>query len=225
MDLAHAGAEATREISQRRIDLMIPVIKGWLTEIGIEVTSLGIQVHGGMGYVEETGAAHICVMSVSRRFTRGPTDSAADLLNRKLGRDGGATMEAMHAEIREVATALQSHANPKLTSIGGHLSAALADHVQTTQRLLATLADDRFAAMGGSFDYMMQTGYLFGGWQPARGALVASELASQGDRVQFCERKINTALFCGPAATQSKRSCGRDRCIRGESCSIFFGWF
>ena len=57
MDLAHAGPEETREASQRRIDLMIPVIKGWLTELGMEVTSLGVQVHGGMGYVEETGAA------------------------------------------------------------------------------------------------------------------------------------------------------------------------
>ena len=135
-------------------------------------------------------------------------------------------MEAMHAEIREVVTALQSHANPKLTSIGGHLSAALADHVQTTQRLLATLADDRFAAMGGSFDYMMQTGYLFGGWQLARGALVASELVSRGDRVQFCERKINTALFYADRLLPRASAHARAIVAPGESLAAFsLDWF
>ena len=227
MDLAHAGAEATREISQRRIDLMIPVIKGWLTEIGIEVTSLGIQIHGGMGYVEETGAAqYLRDVRITPIYEGTNGIQAADLLNRKLGRDGGATMEAMHAEIREVATALQSHANPKLISIGGHLSAALADHVQTTQHLLATLADDRFAAMGGSFDYMMQTGYLFGGWQLARGALVASELASQGDRVQFCERKINTALFYADRLLPRASAHAGAIAASGESLAAFsLDWF
>ena len=89
---------------------MIPVIKGWLTEIGIEVTSLGIQVHGGMGYVEETGAAqYLRDVRITPIYEGTNGIQAADLLNRKLGRDGGATMEAMHAEIREVATALQSH--------------------------------------------------------------------------------------------------------------------
>ena len=79
--------------------------------------------------------------------------------------------------------------------MGDQLVEALADHVATTQKLLATLAEDRFSALGGSFDYMMQTGYLFGGWQLARGALVAAALSAAGDRVMFCDRKVGTAQF------------------------------
>ena len=73
--------------------------------------------------------------------------------------------------------------------------AALADHVATTTHLLAALPEDRFAALGGSFDYMMQTGYLFGGWQLARGAQVAASIAERGQRVDFCQRKMATARF------------------------------
>ena len=196
MDLAHAGPEETREASQRRIDLMIPVIKGWLTELGMEVTSLGVQVHGGMGYVEETGAAqYLRDVRITPIYEGTNGIQAADLLNRKLGRDGGATMEAMQAEIREVAATLQGHSDARLHTIGARLAESLADHVETTQRLLATLGDDRFTALGGSFDYMMQTGYLFGGWQLARGALVAANLSASGERVVFCDRKVNTAQF------------------------------
>ena len=149
MDLAHAGSEETREASQRRIDLMIPVIKGWLTELGMEVTSLGVQVHGGMGYVEETGAAqYLRDVRITPIYEGTNGIQAADLLNRKLGRDGGATMEAMQAEIREVAATLQGHSDAQLHTIGARLAESLADHVETTQRLLATLGDDRFTALG-----------------------------------------------------------------------------
>ena len=135
MDLAHAGPEETREASQRRIDLMIPVIKGWLTELGMEVTSLGVQVHGGMGYVEETGAAqYLRDVRITPIYEGTNGIQAADLLNRKLGRDGGATMEAMQAEIREVAAKLQGHSDARLHSIGARLAESLADHVETTQR-------------------------------------------------------------------------------------------
>ena len=119
MDLAHAGPEATRESSQRRIDLMIPVIKGWLTELGMEVTSLGVQVHGGMGYVEETGAAqYLRDVRITPIYEGTNGIQAADLLNRKLGRDGGATMEAMQAEIREVADGSGSPRRPAAQRYG-----------------------------------------------------------------------------------------------------------
>ena len=227
MDLAHAGPEETREASQRRIDLMIPVIKGWLTELGMEVTSLGVQVHGGMGYVEETGAAqYLRDVRITPIYEGTNGIQAADLLNRKLGRDGGATMEAMQAEIREVAATLQGNSDARLHTIGARLAESLADHVETTQRLLATLGDDRFTALGGSFDYMMQTGYLFGGWQLARGALVAANLSAGGERVVFCERKVNTAQFYMERLLP--RACAHAGAIDapGESLSAFsYDWF
>ena len=196
MDLAHAGADGAREASQRRIDLMIPVIKGWLTELGMEVTSLGVQIHGGMGYVEETGAAqYLRDVRITPIYEGTNGIQAADLINRKVGRDGGATMEAMQAEISEVVARLRDHADRRLQTMGECLALALAEQVATTQRLLQALSDDRFTALGGSFDYMMQTGYLFGGWQLSRGALVAADLIAAGERVLFCDRKINTALF------------------------------
>ena len=198
MDLAHAGPENTREASQRRIDLMIPVIKGWLTELGMEVTSLGVQIHGGMGYVEETGAAQFLRdVRITSIYEGTNGIQAADLLNRKLGRDGGATMEAVQAAIAEVAETLTGHANAQLQRLGNALKRALADHVATSQYLLAALNDDRFEALGGSFDYLMQTGYLFGGWQLGQSALVAAAKIEAGEVSPFYERKIGTAAFYG----------------------------
>jgi len=227
MDLAHAGPEGTREASQRRIDLMIPVIKGWLTELGMEVTSLGVQVHGGMGYVEETGAAqYLRDVRITPIYEGTNGIQAADLLNRKLGRDGGATMEAMQSEIRDVVNALIAHDDAALNTMGAQLNEALAEHAATTQALLATLADDRFSALGGSFDYMMQTGYLFGGWQLARSALVAAALSAAGDRVMFCDRKISTARFYMERLLPRARSHAGAIAASGASLTDFaLDWF
>ena len=222
MDLAHAGPVETREASQRRIDLMIPVIKGWLTELGIEVTSLGVQVHGGMGYVEETGAAqYLRDVRITPIYEGTNGIQAADLLNRKLGRDNGAAMEAVQTEIRSLATLLQRDADSRLAAIGECLDGALADHVSATQRLLAILPEDRFAALGGSFDYMMQTGYLFGGWQLARGAQVATKIAAAGDRVTFCERKVATALFYMERLLPRARAHAGAIAVSGDSLTHF----
>ena len=196
MDLAHAGPENERASQQRRIDLMIPVIKGWLTELGLEVSSLGVQVHGGMGYVEETGAAqYLRDVRITSIYEGTNGIQAADLLNRKLGRDGGAAMAAVQSEISTLATRLAGHGNTTLARMGACLQQALADHIQSTQALLAALQQDRFSALSGSFDYLMQTGYVFGGWQLARSALVADTLLASGDRTTFCERKLTTAAF------------------------------
>lgn len=198
MDLAHYGPEAGRTQAQRRIDLMIPVIKGWSTEVGQEVTSLGVQVHGGMGYVEETGAAqYFRDVRITSIYEGTNGIQAADLLNRKVGRDGGATMEAVQAEIRTTCQSLSASSNPRLQSLGHALSNALADHVETTQHLLAALKEASFEAFGGSFDYLMQTGYLFGGWAMGVSALVAAEKLAAEQTSEFYARKIGTASFYG----------------------------
>ena len=198
MDLAHYGPEDDRPAQQRRIDLMIPVIKGWCTEIGCELTSLGVQVHGGMGYVEETGAAQFMRdVRITPIYEGTNGIQAADLINRKVARDGGATMEAVQAEIRATADALAASEHESMRTLGAALQRALADHVSTTQFLLSTLGDNRFDALGGSFDYLMQTGYLFGGWQLGRSALVAAEKLAGDAGSEFAERKIATAAFYG----------------------------
>ena len=98
--------------------------------------------------------------------------------------------------------------------------------METTQRLLATLGDDRFTALGGSFDYMMQTGYLFGGWQLARGALVAANLSASGERAVFSERKVNTTQFYMERLLPRARAHAGAIDAPGESLSAFsYDWF
>ena len=196
MDLAHRGPEEQRAQQQARVDLMIPVIKGWLTEVAQEVTSLGVQVHGGMGYVEETGAAqYLRDVRITPIYEGTNGIQAADLVSRKLGRDGGSTMEAVLQEVRETVSRLRATDDERMSGIANALEAALADQERATQVVLQALASDGNAAMGASFEYMMQTGYLFGGWHLGRSALKALERLRGGSDNRFYEAKIGTALY------------------------------
>ena len=196
LDLAHRGPQEGRAQLQSRIDLMIPVIKGWLTEVTQELTSLGVQVHGGMGYVEETGAAQYLRDGRITPIYEGTSGiQAADLVARKLGRDGGATMEATLQEVRETVAQLGALDDARMTAISQALASALAELEASTQSVLQAMADDMSIALGASFDYMMQTGYLFGGWQLARSAQVALKRVQEGSDNPFYEQKIATALF------------------------------
>jgi alkylation response protein AidB-like acyl-CoA dehydrogenase len=195
MDLAHFGAADERPQQQARIDLMIPMIKGWMTEAGIEVASLGMQVHGGMGYIEETGAAQYWRDARIAPIYEGTNGiQAADLVGRKLGRDGGATMEAVTAELGQTAARLAA-AGGDLALIGRALAAAAADHARCTKAVLDMLGTAPEAARAAAFDYMMQTGYLFGGWQLARAAEVAQQRLADGADDPFLQRKVATARF------------------------------
>jgi hypothetical protein len=196
MDLAHSGPESEKALAQARIDLMIPVIKGWLTTFGEEITSLGVQVHGGMGYVEETGAAqYFRDVRITSIYEGTNGIQAADLVNRKLGRDGGATMELVQTEIAETVADLMASDNDVLKGMGQALKVALAAQVRATEWLLQQLRSNKPAALGGSFEYMMMTGYLFGGWQLVRGALVAQRAIALGSDREFYRHKLATAEF------------------------------
>ncbi|MEQ8801974.1 MAG: acyl-CoA dehydrogenase, partial [Haliea sp.] len=196
MDLAHRGPEDDRARQQFRIDLMIPVIKGWLTEVGQELTSLGLQVHGGMGYIEETGAAqYLRDVRITSIYEGTNGIQAADLVSRKLGRDQGGAMHDALAQVANTVAELKQHEAGDLQQIGAALERALADTEEATGQVLEALAADPAVALGASFDYLMQCGYLFGGWQLARSALLAStRLAADADN-DFYPRKIATARF------------------------------
>ena len=196
MDLSHGAPAQERGAWKARLDLMIPVIKGWMTEVGQEVTSVGVQIHGGMGYVEETGAAQFFRdVRITSIYEGTNGIQAADLVGRKLARDGGATMELVHDEIRQVADALAGSSDDRLAAMGRALSDALAAHVMSSQAILELFKVDKSAAMSVSFDYMMQTGYLFGGWHLAASSLVAIDLLSRDEKTLFCQRKIATTEF------------------------------
>jgi alkylation response protein AidB-like acyl-CoA dehydrogenase len=195
MDLAHRGPTQERDLQQARIDLMIPVIKGWMTETGVELTSLGVQVHGGMGYVEETGAAqYLRDVRITPIYEGTNGIQAADLVGRKLGRDGGSTMTAITEEIGRDAAALVA-AGGALADIGDRLQRAAVLQQRSTEAVLQMLAEDPEAARAAAFDYMMQTGVLFGGWQLAHGARVAKARLDGGSDNAFYQRKIATAAF------------------------------
>ena len=196
MDLAHYGPEEERAAQQARIDLMIPVIKGWMTEVGVELTSLGVQVHGGMGYVEETGAAQFWRdVRITPIYEGTNGIQAADLVGRKLGRDGGDAMAAVLEEVRATARQLAQAGHADLAVIGQALKRAAAQHEESTQHVLALLAEAPESAQGAAFDYMMQTGFLFGGWQLAVGAGVAQARLEAGADNPFYGRKVATARF------------------------------
>ncbi|MFK8040754.1 acyl-CoA dehydrogenase [Congregibacter sp.] len=195
MDLAHYGPEADQAASQARIDLMIPVIKGWMTEVGVELTSLGVQVHGGMGYVEETGAAqYLRDVRITPIYEGTNGIQAADLVGRKLGRDGGSTMGAVLDMIRDDAKAYVE-AGGELATVGNALGDAVALQAVSTETVIQMLASNPEASRAAAFDYMMQTGYLFGAWQLARGANVARLAIQDGSDNQFYAKKIATAAF------------------------------
>lgn len=195
MDLAHHGAPDQQALQQARIDLMIPVIKGWMTEFGVELTSIGVQVHGGMGYIEETGAAQFLRdVRITPIYEGTNGIQAADLVGRKLGRDGGSTMSTLIDELLGDAQQMVG-AGGSLAEIAGHLQAAASLQQESTERILQMLASTPEGARAAAFDYMMQTGYLFAAWQLARGAQVAQSKLDGGSDNPFYARKIATTVF------------------------------
>ena len=191
LDKAHHLQDAAQ---QARIDLMIPVIKGWLTEMGDEIVSLGVQVHGGMGFIEETGAAQYFRDSRIAAIYEGTNGiQAADLVSRKLGRDGGASMESLLADVQQTLEQCAA-SSTAIQAIGAALASAHTDLQASTQALLNQFKDQREAAFAGAYDYMMQVGYVVGGWHMARSALLAQQRIKESDD-PFYVRKISSASY------------------------------
>ncbi len=175
---------------------MIPIIKCWLTEVGQELTSLGVQVHGGMGYIEETGAAqYLRDVRITSIYEGTNGIQAADLVGRKLARDHGGAMQVALEEVGITVALLEQHAEPALQAIGRDLGSALAGVEGSTGRLLQALRESPPQALGVAFDYLMQCGYLLGGWHLARSALVAQARLEAGVERDFYHQKIATCSF------------------------------
>lgn len=215
MDLAHKGAKEQRPQEQARIDLMIPVIKGWLSEVAQEITSLGVQVHGGMGYIEETGAAqYFRDVRITPIYEGTNGIQAADLVSRKLARDGGAAMELALEQLQSTLNSASAIDDPRFNVMCDALSAAADKHRQSSQWLLAQWADNPQVALASAFDYMMQTGYLFGGWQLLESAICAHNELAAGSDNEFYARKIATVQFY--CANILPRSLGYAQAINAD---------
>ncbi|MCB1877220.1 MAG: acyl-CoA dehydrogenase C-terminal domain-containing protein, partial [Chromatiales bacterium] len=197
MDLAHKHPDATeRQRRQARVDLLIPVLKGWCTELGVEIASTGVQVHGGMGYVEETGACQYLRDARVAPIYEGTTGiQAADLVGRKLAMDRGAAMAELIQEMRDVQTELTRADSAELMVIGESLTAGVQALERATQWVLQTLGRDPNVAAAASRNYLMLTGFVYGGWQMARAALVAKAKLDSGEDLAFHGAKLATVRF------------------------------
>jgi alkylation response protein AidB-like acyl-CoA dehydrogenase len=184
MDFAH---KTQNKAHQAFVDLMIPVVKGWCTETGIEVASLGVQVHGGMGFVEETGAAQYLRDARITTIYEGTTGiQAMDLVGRKIAREGGATAKAWLAELKKLDAKLAAH--PEIRK-------ALADGVKAVEECVDFIvgSKDPRVQFAGAVPFLKLMGIVAGGWQMARAALAADTM--QGGDQEFLKAKKATARF------------------------------
>ncbi len=178
-------------------DLLTPIVKGHCTEMAVEMASLGVQVHGGMGYIEETGAAqHLRDARITPIYEGTTGIQAGDLVGRKLSRDGGITARAVIGTMKGVATQLESTGESELVAIGGSLGRAVSALNESTDWLLAAGARDPALPAAAAVHYLKLWGIVAGGWQLARAALAARRCLDAGtDDETFYRSKIETAGF------------------------------
>ena len=197
LDLASAHADPVQRAAyQARGDLLIPVVKGWSTENGIELASLGIQVHGGMGFIEETGAAQVLRDARITTIYEGTTGiQANDLIGRKIGRDRGAAMGAMLADMTRELEALTGNV-PAVRIARAAALAAVAQLRDGTTALLSYAAATPDRALAVAVPFLKLTGTVMGGWLMAKSADAAARLIAGGSSdLEFLQGKLVTARF------------------------------
>ena len=200
LDIADRSTDvADQRMHQSLVDLMIPIVKGWSTEVGIEVTSLGVQVHGGMGFIEETGAAQYYRDSRISAIYEGTTGiQANDLVGRKVGRESGQTMLALIQEMEALLPKLEAAGDTNLTAYAKALRAGLSELKRATEWIVTVWPTNQGAVMAGAVHYLKLAGTVCGGWMMGRAALVASQqLAAGGGDTDFLKAKIFTTRFYG----------------------------
>jgi 3-(methylthio)propanoyl-CoA dehydrogenase len=193
----HHPEDAARERQQRRVDLLIPAVKAWCTDLGVEIASLGVQVHGGMGFIEETGAAqHLRDARIAPIYEGTNGIQANDLVGRKLLRDRGAAAGELIAEMRATERALADKPGDDLAALAQPLAAALDAVEEATAWMVEHGESDPPRALAGAVPYLKQLGTVTGGWLMATSALAATaRLRTRAGDAGFNEAKLVTARF------------------------------
>ena len=193
MDHAHANPDAAvRAERESFVELMTPVVKGWSTENSLEITSNALQVFGGMGFVEETGAAQYYRDARITTIYEGTTAIQANsLVGRALLRDKTGTVASIITSMRATATELTSNSDANVKAIHPHFVSAIDALDAASKHLIATAATEIKDAFAGSVPYLMLWGTVAGGWQMARAALAASKNVSD----EFNAAKIVTSRY------------------------------
>jgi alkylation response protein AidB-like acyl-CoA dehydrogenase len=195
-DRAHKeSTEEERAKHQRRVDLLTPVAKAWSTEMSQEVASLGVQVHGGMGFIEETGAAQYMRDARILTIYEGTTGiQGLDLMGRKIMRDKGMALAELIADLNSFKIELESK-NADLSAISGPYAVALKTLEDVSQWFLQEAAGDPDLAGAISVNYLMLLGNVVCGWLMAKSALVARRHLDAGSDDEFYRNKIKTSTF------------------------------
>jgi hypothetical protein len=200
-DAAHHHPDAdTRKQNQTFYEFMVPLVKGYSTEMSLEVTSLGVQVHGGMGFIEETGAAQYYRDAKILTIYEGTTAiQANDLVGRKTSRDGGQTARAIAGQIEVTETELRAQGGAAALAVAKRLHAARLALLDVIDFVAGNTKASPNAVFAGSVPYLMLAGNVVAGWQMARALLVAEEALAVGDAgdfgADFMRAKITTARF------------------------------
>jgi butyryl-CoA dehydrogenase len=195
-DRAHHHPDiAARKQAQAAYEYLVPIVKGWSTEMSIEVASAGVQVHGGMGFIEETGAAqHYRDARILTIYEGTTAIQANDFVGRKTVRDGGVVARGFIAQMR--ATAAELGATDDLRAIRARLQEAIDAYSAVVDFVLANVKSDIRGVYAGSVPYLKLAGITFGGWQMARAAAIAHrKLAAGSADADFLRAKIATARF------------------------------
>ncbi|QNP59436.1 acyl-CoA dehydrogenase [Paenacidovorax monticola] len=196
-DAAHHHPDAqARKDNATFYEFMVPLVKGYSTEMSLEVTSLGVQVHGGMGFIEETGAAQYYRDAKILTIYEGTTAiQANDLVGRKTARDGGQTAKAIAAQIEKTEGELLASGTAEAKAMARRLAAARQAFVDVVDFVAGHTKASPNAVFSGSVPYLMLAGNLVAGWQMARALLVAERLLQAGQDEAFMRAKIATARF------------------------------
>ena len=198
-DAAHAHADAAvREQNQAFYEFLVPLVKGLSTEMSLEVASLGVQVHGGMGFIEETGAAqHLRDAKILTIYEGTTAIQANDLVGRKTARDGGAVALAIAGQIEATEAQLAKRGSAACQRMAQRLSAARRAFQDAVAYVAGHTKAEPNAVFAGSVPYLMLAGTTVAGWQMARALIAAEDALARGEDADFMAAKIATARFYG----------------------------
>ena len=214
----HHPDDTERRKNQALVDFVIPIVKGWCTEQGVEIASIGVQIHGGMGFVEETGAAQYLRDARITTIYEGTTGiQAADLVGRKVGFEKGATAFAIIDVMRKLDSKLVVCKNADVAAARDNLKRAVDGLAAATQWVVDTFPKDPNAVAAVSVPFLKLWGTVAGGWLMARAALIANSKLAGGD-ADFYRGKIATARFY--AEHILPQAAGLVSAVTGGSASV-----
>ena len=218
-DATHHHPDAdVRKQNQAFYEFMVPLVKGYSTEMSLEVTSLGVQVHGGMGFIEETGAAQYYRDAKILTIYEGTTAiQANDLIGRKTARDGGQTAKAIAKQIETTEKELVKQGSADAVAVAKRLKAAREAFIDVVDFVAGNTKTNPNAVFAGSVPYLMLAGNVVAGWQMGRSLLVASAQLAQGVDKDFMQAKIITARFYADHLL-TKAGGMRDSIVEGADC-------